>query len=179
MEDEKHRTILKEQAKMKTSFIRAFVLIFALIPNLYTSAADFESDGLYYNILSEGKRTVEVTYYLYDSKDNKDYVSGDIEIPRNVLYDKKTYTVTSIGRSAFYSCYNLKSVMIPSSVNIIGKDAFMSCTGLTSVTIPNSVTSIRGWAFNECTGLTSVKIPDSVITIGKCARSVNVLASRQ
>ena len=62
MEDEKHRTILKVQAKVKTSLIRAFVLIFALIPYLYATASDFEVDGLYYNILSEEDRTVEVTH---------------------------------------------------------------------------------------------------------------------
>lgn len=44
MEDEKHKTILKEQAKMKTAFIRAFAFLLALIPHIYATASDFEVD---------------------------------------------------------------------------------------------------------------------------------------
>lgn len=189
MEDEKHRTILKVQAKVKTSLIRAFVLIFALIPYLYATASDFEVDGLYYNILSEEDRTVEVTHKSNHSDENENYVSGEMEIPRRVLYNKKTYTVTaigmyafcqctgltsvtipnsvtSIGDCAFFRCSGLTSMTIPNSVTSIGETAFGSCTGLTAVTIPNSVTSIRNWTFSSCTGLTSVTIPKSVTSIG-------------
>ena len=192
MEDEKHRTILKVQAKVKTAFIRAFVLIFALIPYLYATASDFEVDGLYYNILSEEDRTVEVTHKSNHSDENENYVSGEMEIPRRVLYNKKTYTVTaigmyafcqctgltsvtipssvtSIGDCAFFRCSGLTSMTIPNSVTSIGETAFGSCTGLTAVTIPNSVTSIRNWTFSSCTGLTSVTIPKSVTSIGNGA----------
>ena len=58
------------------------------------------------------------------------------------------YQVTSIGKGAFYFCYGLTSIDIPSSVTSIGNSAFTGCIGLTSVTIPNSVTSIRGYAFS-------------------------------
>lgn len=165
MEDEKHRTILKVQAKVKTAFIRAFVLIFALIPYLYATASDFEVDGLYYNILSEEDRTVEVTHKSNHSDENENYVSGEMEIPRRVLYNKKTYTVTAIGMYAFCQCTGLTSVTIPSSVTSIGDCAFFRCSGLTSMTIPNSVTSIGETAFGSCTGLTAVTIPNSVTSI--------------
>ena len=65
-------------------------------------------------------------------------------------------SVTSIGSYAFYYCYSLASVMIPSSVTSIGSHAFSGCSVLTSVTIPDSVTSIGNWAFGSCSGLTSV-----------------------
>lgn len=165
MEDEKRRTILKVQAKVKTAFIRAFALIFALIPYLYATASDFEVDGLYYNILSEEDRTVEVTHKSNHSDENENYVSGEMEIPRRVLYNKKTYTVTAIGMYAFCQCTGLTSVTIPSSVTSIGDCAFFRCSGLTSMTIPNSVTSIGETAFGSCTGLTAVTIPNSVTSI--------------
>ena len=165
MEDEKHRTILKVQAKVKTAFIRAFALIFALIPYLYATASDFEVDGLYYNILSEEDRTVEVTHKSNHSDENENYVSGEMEIPRRVLYNKKTYTVTAIGMYAFCQCTGLTSVTIPNSVTSIGDCAFFRCSGLTSMTIPNSVTSIGETAFGSCTGLTAVTIPNSVTSI--------------
>lgn len=154
---------------MKTAFIRAFVLIFALIPHICATASDFEADGVYYNILSEEDRTVEVTHKSNHSDENENYVSGEMEIPRKVLYNKKTYTVTSIGMWAFCQCTGLTSVTIPNSVTSIGDCAFFRCSGLTSMTIPNSVTSVGETAFGSCTGLTSVMIPNSVTSIGDWA----------
>ena len=65
--------------------------------------------------------------------------------------------VTSIGGSAFASCYSLTTVTIPDSVKSIGSYAFYNCSSLTSVTIPDSVTSIGNYAFGNCYSLTSVE----------------------
>ena len=96
-------------------------------------------------------------------------------------------TVTSIGNTAFFQCWNLSNITIPNSVTSIGGSAFYEC-GLTSITIPNSVTnlgdlaffacsltnvtigssvtSIGSSVFYDCSGLTSVTIPHSVTSIG-------------
>lgn len=140
------------------------IAILMLLAGISASAYDFQSDGLYYEILSEEGRTVKVTYKDKDSY-NWNYVLGDIEIPRKVLYNGKTYNVTSIGEYAFRYCSYLTSVTIPNSVTFIGSYAFRSCTGLTSVTIPNSIAYIGYEAFAYCSGLTSVTIPPSVTSI--------------
>ncbi|EHJ02117.1 Ig domain protein group 2 domain protein [Clostridium sp. DL-VIII] len=75
-------------------------------------------------------------------------------------------TVKKIGENAFFSCDNLTSVTIPSSVTSIGSSAFSSCNYLVNVSIPNSVKSIGGCAFEYCTRLASITIPDSVTSIG-------------
>ncbi len=141
------------------------MFIAVLCTSLSASAYSFYSDGLYYNILSKEDRTVEVT----DSPNNVYYVSRDIEIPRKVIYNSKTYTVTSIGDGAFSWCRSLESVTIPNSVTSIGNCAFYHCSSLASVTIPNSVTSIGQYAFYYCSNLASVAIPNSVTSIGYCA----------
>ena len=151
---------------MKPIIQKLWMFIAVLCTSLSASAYDFRSDGLYYNILSEEDRTVEVTDPYKD-----DYVSGDIEIPRKVIYNSKTYTVTSIGDCAFYYCSSLESVTIPNSVTSIGNYAFFRCSSLESVTIPNSVTSIGYEAFYDCSSLESVTIPNSVTSIGDCAFS--------
>ena len=51
-------------------------------------------------------------------------------------------------------------LVIPYSVTEIGKYAFYGCSRLTSVTIPNSVTTIGNEAFHGCSSLTSVYISD-------------------
>ncbi len=131
-----------------------------------TMAHDFEVGGIYYNILSEEKKTVEVTYRgdSYSSYDNE--YSGSVDIPSSVLSNGITYSVTSIGDYAFVFCSGLTSITIQNNVTSIGDYAFVYCSGLTSVTIPNSVTSIGDWAFRSCTGLTSITIPNSVTSIG-------------
>ena len=79
-------------------------------------------------------------------------------------------SVTTIGSRAFNYC-NLTSIEIPSSVTTIGSSAFNYCCNLTSIEIPSSVTTIGSSAFNYCYNLTSIEIPSSVTTIGNYAFS--------
>ena len=79
------------------------------------------------------------------------------------------YSVTSIGNSAFASCGNLESVILPDSIISIGTDAFSWCTALTTVNLGNSVVSIGTGAFGLCTALTTVNFGNSVVSIGDSA----------
>ncbi|MBR5238070.1 MAG: leucine-rich repeat domain-containing protein [Paludibacteraceae bacterium] len=58
--------------------------------------------------------------------------NGDIIIPEAVVFNERTYRVTSIGEKAFAGSYSLKSVSIPDSVTSIGEYAFNDCKALTS-----------------------------------------------
>ena len=93
-----------------------------LLSSIAANAHDFKVDGIFYNILSKEDRTVEVTY-------NKSYIiySGFLVIPANVTYEGTTYSVTTIGNSAFENCNSLTSIEIPNSVTTIGHYAFYYC----------------------------------------------------
>ena len=142
---------------------RLIIMVAICMLSLHAMAYDFsythQGTTLYYNITSDN--TVDV------AGDNS--VSGAVVIPSSVTNNGTTYSVTSIGYSAFYSCSGLTSITIPNSVTSIGTYAFWRCSGLTSITIPNSVTSISEWAFYECSSLTSVTIGNSVTSIGDMA----------
>ncbi len=150
---------------MKPKIKRLLIAIGSLLLGTNTFAYDFVVDRIYYNIISSTDKTVEVTYRGSDYNSYIEY-SGEIIIPKTVTFSGTTYSVTSIGKSAFEDCSGLKSVTIGNSVTSIGEWAFSDCTGLTSVTIPNSVTSIGGSAFCRCSGLTEVSIGNSVTSIG-------------
>ena len=142
-----------------------FTFALALLVAASAWAYDFKSGDLYYNITDEAAKTVEVTY---EDRSFSNYSSlpGVVTIPETVSYNSTTYSVTSIGYSAFYDCSALTQVTIPNSVTSIGNEAFFKCSALTQVTIPNSVTSIGNEAFYGCSALTQVTIPNSVESIG-------------
>ena len=94
---------------------------------------------------------------------------GDIVIPEAVVFNERTYRVTSIGKEAFAFCYPLTSITIPDSVKKIGWKAFAFCYPLTSITIPDSVKSIGWKAFLDCNPLKEICIPNSVTSIGRHA----------
>ena len=147
-------------------FLLTFLMLIASVP---LWAEDFFVNGIYYNIIDETNKTVEVTYIgdYYNSYTNE--YTGAVAIPSSVTYNSTTYSITSIGDQAFRDCRGLTSISIGNSVTSIGYDAFMGCRGLTSVTIGNSVTTIGDQAFRGCSGLTSVTIPNSVTSIGESA----------
>ena len=142
---------------------KIFTLLVAAICALSTWAEDFEVDGIYYNILTDKTNEVAVTYRGSFYYSYSDEYTGSVTIPSSVTYNGTTYSVTSIGNSAFYYCHGLTSVTIGNSVTSIGNSAFSCCDALTSVTIPNSVTSIGSRAFEGCSGLTYLSIPNSVM----------------
>ena len=154
---------------MKRILQKTLLAIACLLCSIVASAHDFEVDGIYYDIISETKKTVMVTYSGSYYSENYDRYTGSVVIPETATYSGTKYSVTSIGDFAFRECTGLTSVTIPNSVTRIRDYAFDGCYGLTSVTIPNSVTSIGISAFNGCTGLTSIIIPNSVTSIGSFA----------
>ena len=149
---------------------KLFSLFVALLATTSLWAYDFQSGELYYTITSSSAPyTVEVTYQEKYSSNNYAGLTTSI-IPETVTYNGTTYSVTSIGRDAFYGCSSLTSVTIGNNVTIIGDFAFSFCEHLQSITIPNSVISIGSWAFQQCP-LFSITIGNSLEHIGDHAFS--------
>ena len=83
------------------------------------SAEEATINGIKYELITKAKTAKVIA--------GSSKYTGDVIIPASVDYNGTTYSVTSIGESAFEDC-----------------------TGLASITIPNSVTSIGEYAFEDC-----------------------------
>lgn len=100
-------------------------------------AHDFEVDGIYYNVLSEEDKTVEVTFKGSSYSEYSNEYLGDVIMPISTIYDGINYSVIGIGNYAFASCKEIKKVIIPSSIVSIGKGAFYRCDNLQEIHINN------------------------------------------
>jgi hypothetical protein len=146
--------ITKIYAMMK----KVLLSILLALPPILVSAEAVEIGGIWYNLIPKIKEA-EVIRNPSVSQNEACYY-GSKTIPKEVIYENETYSVTSIGNNAFRFCSNLTSVTIPQSVTSIGAYAFQKCRSLLSITIPQSVTSIGNRAFCQCSGLKDFIIPN-------------------
>ena len=149
--------------KKVISLKKFWALVFAIFA-CHSAWAYFEADGIYYDIISEDDRTVEVVDY----NDGGNY-SGELIIPSKVNLQSKDYTVVAIGEEAFYGCERLISTNISDGITSIGGWAFWNCVNLTSIKLPNSLISIGEYAFFACKSLASIELPDGLTSIGQYA----------
>ena len=143
-----------------------FLLFFASVSAIY--ASDIKVGGIWYDFDSSTK-TASVTYRGSNYNSYADEYSGSVTIPETVTYNGTTYSVTSIGSSAFYDCSLLTSVIIPEGVTKIESDAFYNCDRLASVTLPKTLVTIGSEAFYSCDKLATVTIGSGVTKIYKNA----------
>lgn len=65
----------------------------------------------------------------------------------------------SIGNEAFKGCDNLKTINLPSTVEVIGECAFQNCRLLDQVVIPWNIEKIDSLAFDGCKNLKILFLP--------------------
>ena len=71
---------------MKHNYLKHLFTALLLLCTTVVTAHDFEVGGIYYNILSETDKTVEVTYKGASSNEYLDEYSGSVVIPSTVVY---------------------------------------------------------------------------------------------
>lgn len=78
-------------------------------------------------------------------------------------------SVEIIDDAAFSDCGLLASVAFSNGLNEIGAGAFENCTSLSNVALPDTLTAINNHAFAGCSQLTEITIPESVTSMGDWA----------
>lgn len=90
-----------------------------------------------------------------------------ITIPEYIIYANKTYIVKSIKSYAFNNCTNLKSIILPNSIESIEHNAFTYCTNIKKILIPNSIFHIGNEAFSFCDSLSEINISTNITCINR------------
>ena len=101
------------------------------MPNSVTSigADAFENTGYYNNKSNWENGVLYIGKYLVASNENT--------VPNRVTIKNGTVLVADW---AFYGCYSLESIIIPSSVTSIGNDVFLYCESLNSIKYNGTIT---------------------------------------
>jgi len=177
--------------------MRKLLLTFvAMLLTLTANAYDFEDNGLYYNLKSDGNLEVAGLASWTNRAD----------IPSSITVGGVKYRVTSIAAYAFDGRSDLTYLSIPYSIKSIGEFAFINCGSSITVNIadpeswcqmqlgnehasplssagkmlvhdietdridiPSTVTSIGAFTFYQCSCIKTVNIPSSVTSIGSSA----------
>lgn len=148
---------MKRTPSLKKTVLPALIavaMLLLLIP-FFVLPASAETEGYYTYTVSGGKASIT----------NVDIsISGAVTIPTTL----GGYPVTGIEDKAFFGCFFLTSIEIPSSVTQLGNQAFQYCASLSSVSFgaDSQLTSIGASAFSWCFKLADIEIPASVKSIG-------------
>ena len=74
-------------------------------------------------------------------------------------------TIQYIGDNAFAGCSGVKELVIPDSVETIGEAAFSGCSNLAKVTLPVGLEKVEKNTFSNCYFLENVEIPFTVKSV--------------
>lgn len=131
----------------------------------------YNGQTLYYIIEESGEAIVEYPMYPgFDTRNDESWTGydkpeGSVVIPDYVPCGGNKYPVTEVDYCAFFRCYDITSVTLPSTLRTIDKRAFNKCYSLESINLPNTLQSIGNYALLS-TKINNVVIPDHLKQLG-------------
>ena len=135
----------------KSIFLSLFIALTAICSSCSEDDEnDFRGPSLHFTVENWSYTTNNGTSAQLSGCGDK-YIEK-VEVPSQVTYAGKSYTVTSIGDSVFRNCRDLAWIAIPDKVTSIGDGSFAS-TGIAWITIPSSMTSLGDSVFANCVNL--------------------------
>ena len=143
--------------------LRNLVFVIMLFP-IIVSAYDFEVDGICYTITSAEDLTVKVDYKTGPSDNKNSYYHDIVNIPEKVKYGNVTFSVTAIGKEAFYGS-TAETVIIPNSIKVLEENCFQ-WADIKYITLPGSIESIPEYTFWSCYSLVNVNLEEGIKYLG-------------
>ena len=111
-------------------------------------------DPLYYKIIDDNKKLVEVTNSVRSAK-----LSNKITIYPTIKINDTEYRVVNIGENAFAGCAKITSIeILGNTLQKLCHKCFAGCTGLTNITLNTNCQNVKNDAFVGCTNLKTIKV---------------------
>lgn len=133
--------------------------------------------NIYYKHIEDEPDHLKVTnmglehddYYALDAERGE--YSGTVTIPSTIPYNGKTYSVTQIGKHAFYRMRDLQMVVLPPTIEIINEHAFERSESMVRIQFAanGKLHTIKNSAFKGCSKLNNVTLPNTVKTVEDAA----------
>lgn len=140
-------------------YIALIIAVFACTATIQAqdqSESEWQDNGYSLRIVDDSLHHAEITAYNGDMT--------ELKIPATFRRNGNTYSISSIGRQAFYYKQSLQEVVLPEGLTHIGEMAFTGCHNLQVIVLPESLVSIDPFAFTE-TGAKTMVVPDGINTI--------------
>ena len=140
--------------KKVLSIIFCLILVLPIISVTAETDENIKTLGVLSYVIENG----EVTITDCDTS-----ATGTVEIPQEI----EGLPVTVIGKSAFYNCSNIESILLPSSITSLDEKAFYSCRKLKNINITDAITYMGNSVFELCSSLESITFPKNIKIIPK------------
>lgn len=165
---------------MKKQYFNFWVGLICLLAFFSANVYGFESEGFYFDVISEDDLTVKLSLVKYSDDLER------VDIPATVSHEGKTYNVTVIDSTAFQNCYSTSVISIPETVTHIrfgsgiGSRPFNNCDVLTEISVAENnpqYSSFDGALYDKGQTVllqfpkakSSVSFPEAITTIGNYA----------
>ena len=138
------------RAQIEAELIQLVVQVDVMNDNEFVPPGQYFVDGdLVYLVTEDGwmKKTADLWRPLYRGM-------TEVAVPALARRNGTAYRVTAIGARAFKGCANLRSVVLPQTIEMVASGAFEGCISLTSLVLPTSVREVWNHAFVD-SGLTA------------------------
>lgn len=162
-------------------FFNILIAILLCIPCSDSFAYDFETDGIYYNIVSKKKKQVEVTHWeeetTIDGVPHRhhhapcsccqhdvcdlEHLKEDLLLDSLAVIREKNAYIGDVCVPEFVQYKHRKYVVIG-----VGDGAFFNRNQLTKVDLPESVQYIKRESFDGCKNLQEIVLPNNLKHIG-------------
>lgn len=158
-----YMVVINMNKKIICTFLLIVLLISSpLIPCTKTNASEYNSKAsMTLKVIDTKNRYVEISKY-------KSTNFTRVVIPKQVKVNGKTYTIVSIGKSAFKNHKELKRVVLPSTIKIIRDYAFYGCS-LSLMYLPNNLQHLGANSFAYNTKMKFVQLAKYDCYYGKSA----------
>lgn len=87
-----------------------------LLANVYAFSQSFEKDGVYYNILSEKDKTLEIICIGNCCNECDNECSNFRILPKTIIYNNNSYTVTRSNSHLFKGFSSWNIVILPNFI---------------------------------------------------------------